>query len=143
MKKVVILCLCLIAAGNLKADNDVAITFDELPTLAQQFVNEYFGAERLSYAKKDVDLDKTGYEVIFTDGTKAEFDRKGNWLEIKCKYSEVPDRIIPPNILAHVKENFQGFKIVGIDRDSKNYYVKLGNGQKLKYTLKAEFLGCG
>ena len=31
-------------------------------------------------------------------GDKVEFDGKGNWTELKCKYSQVPVRLIPQAI---------------------------------------------
>ena len=30
------------------------------------------------------------YDVIFTNGDKLEFDKKGVWTEVNCKYSAVP-----------------------------------------------------
>ena len=38
------------------------------------------------------------YDVIFTNGDKLEFDKKGVWTEVNCKYSAVPVAVVPDAI---------------------------------------------
>ena len=76
------------------------------------------------------------YEVIFTNGDKVEFDNKGNWEEVNCKYSAVPAAIIPATIQKYVTTNYPDAKILKIERDKKDYEVKLSNRTELKFDLK-------
>ena len=76
------------------------------------------------------------YEVIFTNGDKVEFDNKSNWEEVNCKYSSVPTAIIPAAIQKYVATNYPDAKILKIERDKKDYEVKLSNRTELKFDLK-------
>ena len=88
------------------------------------------------FAKMETDwLDKS-YDVIFTDGNKLEFDKQGNWKEINCKYSAVPAGVIPAQILKYVSENYPDAKVLKIERDKKDYEVKLSNRWELKFDLQ-------
>ena len=81
-------------------------------------------------------LHKTDRSVIFTDGNKVEFDKKGNWTEVNCKFSVVPQGIIPAPIQKYVTTNYADAKILKIERDKADYEVKLSNGWELKFDSK-------
>ena len=76
------------------------------------------------------------YKVVFVNGAKVEFAKDGQWTEVDCKYGEVPAAIVPQEIRNYVAKNFAGRKIVSIDRDTRDYEVKLDNGLDLKFDLK-------
>lgn len=44
--------------------------------------------------KVESDFLQKSYDVIFIDGNKVEFDKKGNWIEVNCKFSVVLQGII-------------------------------------------------
>ena len=52
------------------------------------------------------------------------------------KYGEVPAAIVPQQIRDYVAKNFAGRKIVSIDRDKRDWEVKLDNGLDLKFDLQ-------
>ena len=114
MKKFTILLASLaVMASSVPAfaGKDRIITVGELPAVAQQFVQTHFKAVEVSYAKVDEEL----------------FD---------CKYGEVPAAIVPQQIRDYVAKNFAGRKIVSIDRDKRDWEVKLDNGLDLKFDLQ-------
>ena len=45
----------------------------------------------------------------------------------------MPDAVIPPEILASVKERYPECKILEINRESRTYEVKISNGLELIY----------
>lgn len=49
-------------------------------------------------AKMETDWFDKSYDVIFTNGDKLEFDKKGVWTEVNCKYSAVPVAVVPEAI---------------------------------------------
>lgn len=137
MKKLVALFVCLFALISVaQADNDKAIRKDQLPTMAQQFIQQHFADNKVAIAKVENDLFSKSYDVIFANGNKVEFDQKGVWKEVDCKYSQVPLALIPDAIRKYVTANYPDAKVVQIERDKKDYEVKLSGGLELKFDLK-------
>lgn len=137
MKKAIILLagMIFLAAGTACADNDKPISTDQLPAKAQEFIKKYFPSEKVAYAKMETDILETSYEVTFTTSTKLEFDRGGEWKEVNCRYSSVPEGIVPVQITAKVKELFPDTSVVSIDRDRRDIEVKLNNRMELTFDL--------
>lgn len=137
MKKLVVLFVCLFTLTSVvRADSDKAIRTDQLPELAQQFIKQHFAGNNVAIAKMESDLFSKSYDVIFANGNKVEFDKAGEWKEIDCKYSMVPSAVIPDAIRKYVTANYPDAKIVKIERDKKDYEVKLSGGLELKFDLK-------
>lgn len=137
MKKLVFLFVCLFALQTVvRADNDKPIQVNQMPEQAQQFIKQHFSDSKVALAKVENDLLNKSYDVIFTNGNKVEFDKKGNWKDVDCKYTSVPVDIIPAAIQKYVKTNYPDTKILKIDRDKKDYEVKLSNRIELNFDLK-------
>ena len=83
----------------------------------------------------------TRYEVVFTNGSKVEFLKDGEWKEVECKYSTVPTAIIPAQIASYVSQNYPDTQIVQIDRDKRDYEVKLTNRLELTFDLNFNLIG--
>ena len=96
MKKLVLLLVSVFTLQFASADNDKPITVEQLPAVAQQFVKKHFASEKVAFAKEDSELFDTSYEVMFANGDKVEFNKKGEWTDIKCKHSQVPAAVVPP-----------------------------------------------
>lgn len=92
------------------ADNDKPIQIGQLPTKAQTLITTYFKGHKVALAKMESGVFYKNYDVIFTNGEKLEFDRSGDWTEVKCPKSEVPAAIIPKAIRSYVKENYPNEK---------------------------------
>ena len=90
----------------------------------------------IAMAKVESDFLQKSYDVIFTDGNKVEFDKKGNWTEVNCKFSVVPQGIIPSPIQKYTATNYPDAKVLKIERDKTDYEVKLSNGWELKFDSK-------
>ena len=138
MKKfTIILASLALMASTLTAfaGNDRIITVAELPAGSQQFIKAHFAGVEVSYAKVDEEMFDKDYKVVFVNGSKVEFAKDGAWKEVDCKYGEVPAAIVPQQIRDYVAKNFAGRKIVSIDRDKRDWEVKLDNGLDLKFDL--------
>ncbi len=135
MKKLFLLTLAIFALSivTVKADNDRVITKDKLPASSQTFISNYFANLKISYVKEERDLFDKNFEVVFTDGTKLEFLRNGNWKEVDCRYTEVPADIVPKQIKEYIKQHYEGEKILQIDRDRNDYEVRLSNRLELTF----------
>ena len=89
----------------------------------------------MAYAKYEREFLESTYEVVFTSSAKIEFYKNGDWKEIDCKYSTVPAAIVPAQIASYVKQNWPEASIVKIDRDKRDYEVKLTNRLELTFDL--------
>lgn len=127
----------LLIAVPAVAGNDRPLTVQELPAASQQFLREHFAECKVAYAKVDDDWFDKEYKVVFVDGSKVEFDRRGEWKEVECKYGRVPLSIIPQQIHSKLKELYGDYEVVGIERDRRKYEVKLSN--RLEVTFDSSF----
>lgn len=132
MKKIMILIAAVLCISAVKAD-DRPIAADQLPQAARQFIKEYFPSQKVAYAKVDSGIFDTEYEVVFENGSKVEFFKNGEWKEVDCKYSAVPAGIVPSKIATYVKANYSDASIVQIDRDRREWDVKLSNRLELTF----------
>lgn len=121
---------------------DRAITFEQLPAKAQQFINNHFSKKDISFAKSDKELFDVDYEVIFVNGNKIEFNKNGDWKEVECKRSEVPAKIIPAKIKNIIAQHYKGNKVKKISRDFKKgeTEVKLSNGLELEFNKNYQLI---
>lgn len=88
-------------------ERDRLLATDELPAAVQAFLAESFPGVDVSFAKAETEWFSTEYKVVMVDGMVVEFDGKGNWTDIDCKYgTEVPARLIPPQIASYVAKHF-------------------------------------
>lgn len=137
MKKLVMMLVCMFAAHTMvMADNDKPIQVNQLPAKAQTFINTYFKGQKVALAKQESELFYKSYDVMFANGEKVEFDKAGEWTEVQCRQSEVPAQIIPEAIKAYVKTNYPDAKILQIERDKKEYEVKLSNRWEITFDSK-------
>ena len=134
MKKLFLMFACVFACiGITSAYADKPIQKEQLPQAAQQFIKTHFPKLKVSYVTMDKEMLDTTYDVMFTTGEKAEFDKAGKWKEVDCGKLAVPASIVPKPIMNYVKENHPGQMIVKIDRDKKGYDVKLTTGLELEF----------
>lgn len=137
MKKIIFLLVCLFSVQTLLwADNDKPIQIGQLPTKAQTLITTYFKGHKIALAKMESGMFYKNYDVIFTNGEKLEFDRSGDWTEVKCSRSEVPDAIVPEAIRSYVKKNYPGEKIIQIERKDKEYEIELSNRLEITFDNK-------
>ena len=140
MKKLLLLAMALLVAAPAMAGDDKKIDEERLPAKAREFIGLHFDRAKISLVTMDREMFDTTYEVFFTDGSKVEFDRKGEWKEIDCKYGRVPEGAVPEKILTYINAHHAERYVKEIDRDKNDYDVKLDNGVELKFDLKFNFL---
>lgn len=138
MKKLIFIILALFTLCSITmcADNEKVIPVSQLPTAAQQFIKEHFANEKVALAKVETEFVSKSYEVIFDNGNHIDFDSKGNWEEIDCKFSSVPTAVIPTTIMEYIKDNYPDTTVKKIEKDRREYEVKLSNHIELSFDLK-------
>ena len=112
------------------------IPFDSLPGEAKKFVKDYFPTLKVLQVKAEYDE----YDVKLTDSVNLEFDRDGNWKEIKCRRSSVPDAVVPVLILSYIKGNYPNIPIIQIERSKWGYELELAGDLELEFDRNCNFV---
>lgn len=135
MKKIVFLFISLFAMNLVAlAGNDKPIQVSEMPKAAQLFIKNHFADLSVAMAKVETDFLDKNYDVVFTNGNKVEFDKKGNWTNVDCEHTQVPVAILPEAIRQYVAKNYPDAKVLKIEvTDRKGYEVELSNGFELEF----------
>lgn len=142
MKKVLaILVLPLLAVQLAFAGDIITRDVKQLPQTARNFISQYFKEAQVSHIKIESEILQTKkYEVLLTDRTEIDFDKKGNWLEVDCNRSAVPEALVPASVREYVKANFRGEIITKIERERNGVEVELSNDYSLKFNKKGELV---
>ena len=129
--------LCLLVSNAALAD-DTPIPVEQLPAEAKTFVQTNFQGHKIIYAEKDWN----SYECRLDDGTKIEFNKKGNWKKVDCNnMTAVPAGVVPITIQEYVKANFPGTLITKIDKERYGYEIELSNDIDLKFNYQGVLIG--
>ncbi|MBR1620862.1 MAG: PepSY-like domain-containing protein [Prevotella sp.] len=118
------------------ADNEKVIEFNQLPKAAQNLVNKHFRGKKVALVRVDYDGMRREYDVTFNDGSKIEFNSKGQWTDIECRTSKVPSALIPMQISRYVNKNYPATAIKKIEHDRYGYEIELSNGLEIKFNKK-------
>ena len=134
MKKIFLTLACMFTlAANVCADNYQPINLTQLPEKAQTFLSTYFPEAKVSLVRKEIDVIEFSYDVFFNDGSKVEFDRKGNWTEVDCFTHPLPSGIVPEAISKVINTHYPASQTTKIERDRNEIDVKLDNRVELTF----------
>ena len=141
MKQLILICICFFGMQTAAtAGSNKSVWIDQLPEKARVLIDTHFSGIKISYAKMDKELFDTSYEVVFTNGTKIEFNRKGNWIDIECR-NGIPEEIIPVEIMKFIHEHHPGLKVIKVEHDRSGYEVKLINSIEMKFDRRLRMRG--
>lgn len=131
-----------ILGGNAFALTDkVPIDFEFLPKAALQTIEYSWPSTTIVAAVKD----GNEYEVLLSDDTQVEFDKKGNWLEAECS-DGLPETIVPVEIRIYIANRYPHVLITEIKRklDKKaqpqRYEIETANGMDLIFDKNGKFV---
>ena len=115
------------------------IAYTDLPVQAQQFVKQYFPTATYTYVEKEKDHGKWEYGATLSDGTKIDFDNKGEWKSVDCKFSALPSGIIPDVIAADIAKRYPSQQPYKIEKEIGGYEIDIP-GYDLYYTSAGKFI---
>lgn len=133
--RILMIAICCMMSFNIVANagNDKPINVNELPAKAQTLLSKHFKGQKVMFATIESGVVSRSYDVVLRNGTKLEFDKKGNLTEIDCKQGFVPSQLIPQPIKNYLKENYRGETVRKIELNKKEYEVELTNGIDLTF----------
>ena len=133
--RILMIAICCMVSCNMVANagNDKPISVNALPAKAQTLLNNHFNSQKVMLATIESGVVSRSYDVVLQNGTKLEFDKKGNLTEINCKQGIVPALLIPQTIKNYLKDNYAGQSVKKIEMNKNEYEVELTNGLDLTF----------
>lgn len=135
MMKILMIAICCILSCNMAANagNDKPISVNALPAKAQTLLSQHFNGQKVMLATIESGVVSRSYDVVLQNGTKLEFDKKGNLTEIDCKQGKVPVKLIPQAIRNYLMENYPAQAVKKLEMNKNEYEVELANGLDLTF----------
>ena len=125
---------CMVSYNTVaNAGNDKPISVNTLPAKAQALLTKHFSNQKVVLATIESNVIGKNYDVVLKNGTKLEFDKKGNLTEIDCKQGTVPTQLIPQAIKNYLKANYARQSVKKIEMNKNEYEVELTNGLDLTF----------
>ena len=133
--RILMIAICCMVSCNMVANagNDKPISVNALPAKAQTLLSQHFNDQKVMLATIESGVVSRSYDVVLQNGTKLEFDKKGNLTEIDCKQATVPAKLIPQAIRNYLKENYPAQAVKKIEMNKNEYEVELTNGLDLTF----------
>ena len=141
MQKAILFLTLLICNFAMRAESSrQIITFEELPTKAQEFVTTYFGSCPIRFVRIEIDVTKTEYTVRFENGMEVEFNSYGDWEEVESHSECLPSGYLKKEILDFLNQNHPNTCLHEVARSKHKIEVELANGIELIFNKNGEFL---
>ena len=140
--RILMIAICCMVSCNMAANagNDKPIAINALPVKAQTLLNNHFNGQKVMLATIESVVINRSYDVVLQNGTKLEFDKKGNLTEIDCKQGKVPAKLIPQAIRNYLKENYPAQAVKKIEMSKNEYEVELANGLDLTFNKHVQVI---
>ena len=139
-KMMMVVCSVVLFSTTACADKNKPIQVNELPAKAQTVLNTHFSGQKVTMATLESEIIDKSYNVILQNGTKLEFDRKGNLTEVDCKQETVPAKLIPQAIKNYVQTNYSGQNIKKMEIDKNEHEVELSNGLDITFNKRFQVI---
>lgn len=134
-------CFVLNAAFAWSAFADKPVAKGQLPQRVHTFLTTNYPKTKIAYATVDNDLFDTTYDVALEDGTRLEFAKNGEWLEMKSpRGGSIPLSAVPSKIAAYIKLNYPGAGVRQIEIDGRDCEVELTNGVEITFNRRHEMV---
>lgn len=120
-------------------DKDEVIAEAELPTKARDFVTTHFPEQTISQVVKDKDGKSVSFDVVLDNGIDLDFKEDGSCTSIEG-FSQLPDSVIPEDILAYVNQNYPENFITEWELEGNEQEVQINSGIELRFNVNGTFL---
>lgn len=139
-KMMVMVCSVVLFSTTACADKNKPIQVNELPAKAQTVLTTHFSGQKVTLATLESEIIDKSYNVVLQNGTKLEFDRKGNLTEVDCKQGTVPAKLIPQAIKSYVQTNYSGQNIRKMEIDNNEHEIELSNGLDITFNKRFQVI---
>jgi hypothetical protein len=140
MKRNLIIMALLLASMTIVNADDRPVTFNQLPSAAQTFINKNYPGDKVSFATVDDDFIRPDYHVALVSGVMLQFENDGSLEKVETRNGNIPEGIIPVQILQAVNSYYPDATILGYEVGRRSYEVKLSNRLELKFNSRFELV---
>lgn len=116
---------------------DTAAQTNDLPANVKSFLADIYPAASVLHYEKKTGIGST-YDVKLNNGAELEFDKDGNWTDIKSNEG-VPAQVIPGKIQSYVEANYPATKIESIEKERNKIHISLLNDIDLVFDTDGNF----
>ena len=120
-------------------DKENIVSSNDLPAVSMNYINTHFAGQQIVQAIKERDDLKITYKVYLNNGTKLEFNRDGEIIEMESNEA-LPESVIHSAILSYVHSNYSAVFIKAWELNKTLQEVKLSNGLTLEFDRNGIFL---
>ncbi|HET8810930.1 MAG TPA: PepSY-like domain-containing protein [Flavobacteriaceae bacterium] len=118
---------------------------DVLPQESKALIKKHFPDVMVKSAEREKDLINMGngelYEVVLANGIKMDFNKSGGLTEIESRDDiEIPEGLLPGNIVSYVNDNYGDLYIVSWEDDKNDQEIELSDGTDLEFDSNGKFL---
>lgn len=125
---------------NMAFSQDKPFAFSQFPKKSQEFISQNFKGETITASFQETDFFSKEYKVILSDGTRVEFNHKGEWTEIKTFNKGISSGLIPSKINTYLLANYPNVVIKEIKKGKRGFSVELLNDIELEFDLNQNFV---
>ena len=140
MKRNLIIMALLLASMTIVNADDRPVTFNQLPSAAQTFINKNYPDDKVSFATVDDDFIRPDYHVALVSGVMLQFENDGSLEKVETRNGNIPEGIIPVQILQAVNSYYPDATILSYEVGRRSYEVKLSNRLELKFNSRFELV---
>ena len=130
----------MLASMTIVNADDRPVTFNQLPSAAQTFINKNYPDDKVSFATVDDDFIRPDYHVALVSGVMLQFENDGTLEKVESRNGNIPEGIIPVQILQAVNSYYPDATILGYEVGRRSYEVKLSNRLELKFNSRFELV---
>ncbi|MCM1291780.1 MAG: PepSY-like domain-containing protein [Prevotella sp.] len=113
----------------------------ELPQSAIKFLNDYYPTANVISVKAERENGKIEYEALLANGHSITFNESGEWIELDAPYGDsVPTAFLNNNIQNYLADNYSGYGVKEISRNSSGYEIELSSGIELIFDVNGNFV---
>ncbi|MBO5137499.1 MAG: PepSY-like domain-containing protein [Spirochaetaceae bacterium] len=117
------------------ASADSSDSTNSLPQAALDFLEASFPGLTVA----SVESDRNEFEVMLSNNTEVDFDRKGNWEAVKSLIS-VPANLLPSRATNYLISLYPETNILEIENNANSYEVKLANNWEIVFAKDGSFV---
>jgi len=130
--------LCVVLATGCDKDDEI-VPQSELSAEIQAYIGTHFPTNAISQVKIDKESGGKSYEVMLNGGIQLDFNSSNQIVDIDGT-TELPDSVIPSEILVYVSQNYPSNVITDWELDDNHQQVGLDNGIELEFSMAGEFI---
>ena len=123
----IVLLICFYIMGMEGCSKHDTIYFEDLPAVAQSFLERYFPENKVASAEHHVE--EPCYAVILDNGYEVDFYNDGRWQSINSRHAILPaelvQAILPEKMLTYLSETFPDDGISAVERSVAGYNLEL------------------